>query len=120
MKKYHKDIGFLPCHVTQAKALIYIIKGWKMGCSRHALNELTKERNAEEIGAFLLNYTLDFNDVFEMAICGELVQKIGFRVNLGEKDVVFVVSREKILITVWTNNKNDSHYTLNTSNYCKA
>lgn len=120
MNKYHKEIGFLPCHVSDAKGLIADLKWRKIAFSSHALQELGQELEAVKIGRFLLDYDLKFEDIFELAYNAEKLEKLGFRVNLGEKDVIFILSREKRIITLWTNNKEDKHYTLNHANYCKV
>ena len=119
MVKYHKNIGFYPCHSAEVKELILSLNYRKIAFSSHSLIELQNEAQAVEIGKFLLNYTLDFNDVFELAIDEGIIQKIGFRVNFGENDIVFIINREKMVITLWTNDKNDIHKTLNVSLYCK-
>jgi hypothetical protein len=115
--KFHKDIGFFPCHVQEGKVLIEALKDRKLSFSVHSLNELTKEHEAVKIGQFLRDYTLNFNDVFELAINEGKIEKIGFRVNFGENDVVFVINRAKMIITLWTNDKKDFHKTLKTELY---
>lgn len=120
MQKYHKDIGFLPCHIADAKGLIADLKWRKLSFSGHSLQELGQEAEAVKIGQFLKDYDLNLEDVFELAYNDGKLEKIGFRVNLGENDVIFILSREKRIITLWTNNKEDKHYTLNHANYCKV
>ena len=118
MEKYHKDIGFFPCHVREVKALIDALKCRRLSFSVHSLNELAKESDAVLIGRFLKDYTLNFNDVFELAYDAGRLEKIGFRVNFGENDVVFIVSRQKVIITLWINDKKDLHFTLDITKYC--
>jgi hypothetical protein len=119
MQKFHKDIVFFPCHIAEVKELILSLKHRKLRFSCHALQELAKESEAVIIGQFLKDYTLNFDDVFELAIDRGFIQKIGFRVNFGENDVVFVINRDKMVITLWLNDKKDTHKTLNVSLYCK-
>ena len=120
MQKYHKDIGFLPCHVADAKGLINDLKWRKISFSRHSLKSLSDELEAVKIGRFLIDYDLNLNDVFELAYNAGKLEKIGFRVNFGENDIVFILSREKRIITLWTNKKEDCHYTLDVTKYCKV
>jgi len=117
MFKYHKEIGFLPCHIGECKILINDLKFRKIRFSFHALQSLKDEREAVKIGRFLKDYSLKFDDVFEIVVYDGIIQKMGFRVNLGENDVCFIVSRDKLIITLWTNKKDDKHYTLNKNNY---
>lgn len=120
MQKYHKDIGFLPCHVSDIKGLIADLKWRKLSFSNHALQELGQEGEAVKIGQFLRDYDLNFNDVFELAYNAGRLERVGFRVNLGKRDIIFILSREKRIITLWTNKKEDKHFTLNHANYCKV
>jgi len=120
MQKYHRQIGFLPCHEAEAKGLIASLKWRKISFSRHSLQSLKDELEAVKIGRFLLNYDLNFNDVFELAILDGKLEKMGFRVNFSDFDVIFILSREKQVITLWTNKKEDKHFSLNSLKYCKV
>lgn len=118
IKKYHSSIGFLPCHVGEAKGLLSDLKYRRFSFSVHSLQELGQEREAVLIGRFIKDYQLNFDDVFEIAIYNGRIEKIGFRLNFGENDVIFILSREKEVITLWTNSAKDNHKTLNTNLYC--
>lgn len=120
MEKYHVSIGFKDCHIKEAQALIDTLQEQKIRFSIHSLQELGQEREAVKIGRFLLDYDLNLNDVFELAYNAGKLEKLGFRANFGEIDVIFILSREKRVITLWTNKKEDKHFTLNTANYCKV
>jgi hypothetical protein len=120
MEKYHVSIGFRPCHVQQARGLIDTLQSRQIRFSTHALQELGFERDAVKIGQFLKDYTLNFNDVFELAFNAGKLEKMGFRVNFSENDIIFILSREKKIITLWTNKKDDCHYTLDITKYCNV
>lgn len=120
MEKYHVSIGFKDCHIKEAQALIDTLQEQKIRFSIHSLQELGQEREAVKIGRFLIDYDLNLNDVFELAYNDGKLEKIGFRVNFGENDIVFILSREKRIITLWTNKKEDCHYTLDVTKYCKV
>jgi hypothetical protein len=121
MNKYHVKIGFPIERIKEAETLIFRLQSRKIRFTFHALQELSAEAEAVKIGQFLLNYRLNFSDVFELAIneAGKL-EKLGFRVNYAENDVIFILSSEKMIITLWTNDKKDFHKTLKTALYCKA
>jgi hypothetical protein len=121
MEKYHVLKGFKDFHVIQAEALIEAMQARRLSFTSHALQELSAEAEAVKIGQFLLNYRLNFSDVFELAIneAGRL-EKLGFRVKFAENDIIFILSSEKSLVTLWTNSKFDCHKTLNLSLYCKV
>jgi hypothetical protein len=118
MQKYHVSIGFKDCHVKEALLLIEALKYRRLSFSFHALQELGKEREAVQIGVFLKDYQLDFNGCFEIAIDKGRIDKLGFRVKFSENDIIFILSRDKRIITLWTNKKEDCHYTLDYTNYC--
>jgi hypothetical protein len=120
MLKYHKDIGFSNERISEAKELIQALNNMKIGFSIHALQELNKEAEAVYIGQALRDYRLNFNDVFEIAIDNNIIKKLGFRVKFSHNDIVFIISRSKIIITLWTNKKDDLHFTLNKSNYAEV
>lgn len=120
MNKYHKDIGFRPCDIGAVKWLLCDLEYKKMRFSFHALQELAKEKDAVKIGQVLKDYRLNFNDVFEIAEHNGKIEKLGFRVNFGEKDIIFILSSEKTIVTLWINDKFDNHKTLNKSFYCKV
>jgi hypothetical protein len=120
MEKYHVSIGFRPCHVQQARGLIDALQSQQIRFSIHALEELGREPVAVKIGQFLKDYALNFNDVFELALNAGKLEKMGFRVNFNENDVIFILSRDKKIITLWTNKKEDCHYTLDVTKYCNV
>jgi hypothetical protein len=117
MLKYHKDIGFLPSDVIKAESLINRLQGVKLSFSKHSLAELSKEREAVKIGQFLLSYEPKIVDMFELVKEGDFIVKLGFRVKFNQNDIVFMLSQDKTVITVWTNKREDLHYTLDKKNY---
>lgn len=117
MIKYHKSIGFKDSDVIQCKALLDRLNQRQVKFSCHALQELSQEKEAVTIGQKIKDYTLSFSDVFEIAIDNDRIEKIGFRIGFNEKDIVFILSRDKLLITSWLNGRNDKHFTLNKSFY---
>ena len=121
MQKYHKQIGFEACHVKQAEALLLALQDVRLSFTSHALMELARERQAEAIGKALVNYRLNFSDVFELAIDNGIILKIGFTIDFtAENDIVIILSREKSIITTWVNHSQDNHATLKTSVYSRV
>jgi hypothetical protein len=117
MIKYHKSIGFKDSDVIQCKVLLDRLNQRPVKFSSHALTELSQEAEAVTIGQRIKDYTLSFNDVFELAIDSDRIEKIGFRIPFNDKDIVFILSKDKLLITSWLNKKEDIHFTLNKSFY---
>ncbi len=117
--KYHKEFGFNESDILKAQALIEALKNRAFTFSRHCLFELLKESEAEKIGQALKDYKLKWDDVFELQIENDQIIKMGFRLPFNAKDIVFIISKEKYLVTAWLNNKNDLHFTLNHALYAK-
>jgi hypothetical protein len=117
MIKYHKEIGFKREDVILAQVLIDRMKDRQFFFSKHSLRQLREENEAEAIGQRIIGYSLCWDDVFELAIDNGRIEKIGFRIPFKDRDIVFIVNREKIIVTLWTNDKKDVHFTLNVSNY---
>jgi hypothetical protein len=118
VKKYHVSLGFRPCDIGEAKSLIEALKYRRVSFSVHALKELGAELEAVKIGQFIKDYSLDFNDVFEIALIAGRIEKLGFRVKMGDFDVILIINREKNIITLWTNENKDKHISLNPRKYC--
>ena len=119
IQKYHKEIGFRPCDIGEAKYLVESLKYRPFIFSKHSMEELLQEENPEGIGKALKEYNLNFLDVFELAIYEGRIEKIGFRIPHGEKDIIFIITREKKIITIWLNKNSDLHFTLRENLYCK-
>lgn len=120
MEKYHVSIGFPPLLKSKALNLIDALQGEKIRFSFHSLEELLKENDAVRIGIFLKNYRLDFNNVFEMVENNGLIEKLGFRVNFGKNDIIFILSNDKTILTAWLNSQFDNHNTLKKELYCNV
>lgn len=119
MIKYHKEIGFKAEDKEKALVLIDKLQGFNYSFSRHCLGELRQEAEAEGIGKAILAYSLNFDNVFELALDNGKIEKIGFRIPFKDKDIIFILSRNKTIITAWTNKAEDLHYTLNKNNYAR-
>jgi hypothetical protein len=117
--KYNKDFGFNNTDILKAQNLIEALKNRPFTFSKHCLFELLKESEAEKIGQALKNYQLKWDDVFELQIDNGQIIKIGFRIAFNTKDIIFIISKEKSIVTAWLNNKNDLHFTLNPAHYAR-
>jgi hypothetical protein len=120
MLKYHKDLGFKRDDVILAQRLIEALKGKPFIFSKHCLIELLKESEAENIGRSIKDYILKWDDVFEVVTSEGRILKIGFRILFNDKDIVFILSNDKTILTAWLNNVKDGHFTLKASNYVRV
>lgn len=113
---YHRDLGFPP-EVSLPSG------DFRLVYSKHA-NRAAKDRMG--FAGFLPKHlTIDPTSIFEIQIIEDKVAKFGFRVNFDrDYDLIFIVEIQSCLSgdigyvkTVWTNNKNDIHKTLDTRKY---
>lgn len=115
--KYHKELGIPQDIKVKTKALIQILNCVNVTISNHAKEALRSEKDVAGINNALENYTLVYGDVFEIVDIG-YIEKLAFRIAFNEeKDIIFVISNNGIIITLWTNNKEDKHFTLNKMAY---
>lgn len=110
-RRYHKDIGF-PEQARMPHGFSPIIK---LTYGSHA-----RDRSSERYIPNLPN-VIDLRkaDLFEIGVVGRTVSKLGFRYPYDEKNdlVMMVGTKDGFVRTVWLNDKNDHHRTLNKSQY---
>lgn len=118
---YHKECG-IPSNIKmQVISILHSFKYKALGFSTHAGIELRKEAYPVDIAKVLYHYDFNFDDVFEVNENGGQVEKIGFRLRFNAiNDIVFVISKEKTIVTLWTNKITDTHSTLNKQVYAMA
>ena len=117
LKKYHKELYFNSEDLKEISLLISNMNQSKIIFSNHVIQEIHAEYNALEIAKFLKCVILSFDNLFEYQKEDGIV-KLGFRYQLNNmEDIVFILSRNKVIVTCWINKKSDKHFTLNPSNY---
>jgi hypothetical protein len=114
--KYHKALG-IPDNVKfKVKDLLRRFKNIRFSMLYHAEQALYDERDIAGIKKRLAEYIPSYSDVFEVVEFG-YIEKIGFRISFNEKDIVFIVNSYGKIITLWTNNREDKHFTLRKEAY---
>jgi len=119
MAKYHKSIGIPENIKAKAKDFIRQLSSYKMPLSNHAFEALQEEGQQESIRQALEGYRPSYSEVFEIVEYGH-IEKIGFRIPFNNRDIVFIVNSCGKIVTIWTNDRNDNHVTLNAKNYNMA
>lgn len=110
---YHKAIGIPKDIKFKVKDFICRLSNRKLVLSEHAKEALSEERYSQAIIDRINAYSLTYSDVFEVVEYGE-IEKLGVRFNLNnDVDIVLIVNCYGRIITLWTNNINDTHKTLN-------
>lgn len=111
--KFHKEIGF-PLYFRQPKGSV------ELRYSRHALEEAENDR----YGRIPVLERADFDNLEVIEVkynqTTGRIDRMLYRQNQGEDNVCIVVSPGRgawNVVTTWFNEANDSHKTLNRSNY---
>lgn len=113
MKLYHADIRLPEGFVLPARTI-------KLEWTRHALRALTTDRYG--LIPKFDHVDLTTKSVVEVGLEGRLVRKVVIRGDLdGVHDIVYVLIPQGlnpwVVKTVWINERNDSHKTLDRSKY---
>lgn len=120
--KYHKSIYFPIENHDRLKNFNNIINSLDFRFSCHA-KQAIKERiyNLEYFYNFIKDLKFNVDDVFEYIIIDYNIEKAVYRIKYNEnQDIVFALGKDKMIITLYFNNRADKHYTLNHGEYCKA
>lgn len=112
--KYNKDVFFPPNWIKDvAKFLVSLPStlrnSYHVELERsYKHNYIVKKDDLTASSIFELQYSTD----------GKLV-KVGFRLTKldPKRDIIVIISNNGVIVTTWTNNKNDVHSTLQKSNY---
>lgn len=110
---YHKDIGF-PTDASLPRGFSPVVR---LNYGGHARQEAMTDR----YGDLRLPDVIDIRkgDLFEVGVTGNTVTKMAVRMPYNDKiDLVIVFMPERGFVkTVWANEKNDQHRTLNRARY---
>jgi len=122
IKRYNKKV-FFP--LSEKQALISTIKSlnntqWK-SLSLHARERLrTKFNNDILLIQFIGKLKFDYNSLFEYYVINGKIDKLCFEYIFNGYRLKLVINSNKSLITLWSNNINDVHSTLDKSLYNMA
>jgi hypothetical protein len=122
MKRYHKDVYIPEAGKRSLEALTDVLNTLKWTYSKHVLDNLKyRSINMEAILLFIKNTRLQAKDIFEYYIDDKsIIYKVCFRLSFASgTDIILVLSNMKNIVTLYMNEKNDMHYTLNKSLYVK-
>ncbi len=121
MKRYHTQV-FTPEWAQKSlydfcKELNYAGE-WKF--SDHSQDKLYDEFQPvqERIKNYLDSVWFDRFNIFEFYVKGREIEKAGFRIRFTkDKDLILIVARGKLLVTLYLNNSGDQHRSLNGNRY---
>jgi hypothetical protein len=122
IKRYHREVYFPPDIrdglFKFTKTLNY--KEWKY--TEHGLDRLSDEPRSKQIKRLLNSLWLDPEFIFEIYLGKSGIRKACFRLPFDEKeDLIIVVTNNKELVTLYFNDVDDIHSTLDlsTEDYAK-
>ncbi len=116
LKRFHKDIYFPD--KTKVYKLSHMLNKKSWSFSSHCLENLKyRAFDNAKILQYIRDSKLRPEWIFEYYILGGEIQKICYRIPYSHSDIILVVSRDKHIITVYLNSKNDNHETLNKNLY---
>ena len=119
--RYHKKVYFPEGSDQKLTALCDQLndKAWQY--TAHSLDGLKyRAIDQKAVLLFIKDLSLEPSKVFEYYIEGSKITKICYRVEYTDNmDLVIVISKEKNIVTIYSQLKNDEHITLNSCLYCK-
>jgi hypothetical protein len=114
---YHYELGF-PKEVRFPKGFTYNLN-LKYGA--HARKEALQDRYADLSKGLPTSIDIRKGKIIEIGVVGNTITKVVIRFSYNEKiDIIIVFStHDGFVRTVWANEKNDHHKTLDATKYSK-
>jgi len=120
LKRYHKKIYFPATDKLEKLNVELNSKTWQY--SQHCLEHIQyRELNLKNVLSYISGLELQSQDIFEYYTLNDEVVKACYRISYNKNiDIILVVSKDKNIITIYYNSKNDKHYNLRKNIYCKS
>ena len=118
MKRYHKKVYFPIEDSLQVFTDSLNNKQWLY--SKHCIDNIKyRVSNMQGLLLFIKDLKLDYNNIFEYYQSQD-IEKACFRIAYKKDiDIILVVSKDKNIITIYVNSKDDLHFTLRKEMYQK-
>jgi len=121
MNRYHKKVGFPEADKDRLEALNTYLNGQKWSFSEHCLENVQyRAIDLENLLKYISGLTLDSADIFEYYSSDDEIIKICYRVKYELYDVILVLNQYKKIVTIYINEKDDNHITLDKTLYTKV
>ncbi len=123
MKRYHKKVYFPKGSTNQLKAFTTLLNNKKWAYSRHSLDNIRyRASHLPSVLSFISALTLDSKDIFEYyADDTGGIEKACYRLIYGDNmDLILVISKDKLIVTIYSNIAGDNHLTLKKELYQKG
>jgi len=115
MERYHKDLGFPKVHLKRLEELNAKYNSSKrFGRTSHAVQRLNERFDYLNILKFLAEeIRFKVEDIFEIYVENEVVQKVCYKIDYSSwQDLIIILTKDKAIVTLYANAKNDNHKTL--------
>jgi hypothetical protein len=114
--RYHRAVGFPE---GAEETLVRFLSGFNsVRYSTHAKYETI--RDSRGVIPVVKKFELRAEQCFELVAVGELIVKAAFQVPGESYNYTYVVSSEGLVLTVWANAKDDTHQTLDKTQYAQV
>ena len=116
MNRYHKDVYIPEVDMTSLEVSTHALNVLKWRFTPHCIDNLTvRTIRQEDILLFIKDLKLQAVDIFEYYKNEyNRIIKICYRISYTQNmDIILIISDEKKIITVYMNEKEDNHLTLN-------
>ena len=120
MTKYHKKIYFPQEHDKKLENFTQYLNTKKhFKFSNHAKTQFyNRVRDIKYFHDFLANINLKIDDIFEYKIENDNIVNAVYRIKYNKNaDIIFSLTKDKLIITFYFNNDKDFHKTLNYKEY---
>ena len=121
MERYHKEI-YIPITIkSQLKAFNDRLNTLNWAYTSHSIDNI-KNRcyDIKSILYFISKVVLSDKDIFEVYTDDNSITKVCYRIEYDTCDIILVISNNKTIITIFQNDKEDNHITLNKNIYARV
>lgn len=123
MKRYHKKVYFPDNSKEKLETFTEILNGKKWKYSYHTCDNLKyREVDIKGVLTFIFQLQLDSKGIFEFYTndTGDII-KVCYRAIYSENtDIILVISKDKTIVTIYSNIAGDNHITLKKELYIRG
>lgn len=122
MLKYHKEVYFPIKYHSKLINFNNELKEYTFKFSNHTKQRvIEKINNFEYFNIFISNLKLNSTNIIEYTVNNNEIEKVLYRFKYNEnEEIILSISQNKTIITIYLNNINDKHFTLNKKIYCQS
>ena len=115
MNRYHIKIYTKPEHWQLLEGITNNLNSLDWQYTKHCLDNLKhRVSDLEKLLLYVKNTTLNISQIFEYYFDdNNNIEKLCYRIKYNEyQDIILIIGKDKQIITIYLNNKDDLHFTL--------